>query len=79
MLKEMFEAPDTFKFKPADFYPFKDQAEIDRVRKITYEDIIALDGKAHPNNPNMTIHITDQYTPSLFIADCIMEKLRFLS
>ena len=25
-----------------DFYPFRDQAEIDRVRKITKEDIVAM-------------------------------------
>ena len=39
-----------------DFYPFKNQAEIDRVRKITKEDIIALDGK-HPSNPNITLEV----------------------
>ena len=35
-----------------EFYPFKNQAEIDRVRGITYEDIIAMNGK-HPKNPNI--------------------------
>ena len=39
-----------------DFYPFKNQTEIDRVRKITKEDIIALDGK-HPSNPNITLEV----------------------
>ncbi len=39
-----------------DFYPFKNQAEIDRVRKITKEDIIAFNGK-HPNNPNISLNV----------------------
>ena len=40
-----------------EFYPFKNQAEIDRVRNITYEDIVAMNGK-HPNgNPNINITI----------------------
>ncbi len=39
-----------------DFYPFKNQAEIDRVRKITKEDIIALNGK-HPVYPNVTVNV----------------------
>lgn len=39
-----------------EFYPFKNQAEIDRVRKITKEDIQALDGK-HPKNPNIRLDI----------------------
>ncbi|MBE6642891.1 MAG: hypothetical protein IJN17_05405 [Clostridia bacterium] len=41
-----------------EFYPFKNQAEIDRVRNITYEDIVAMNGK-HPNgNPNIKITVT---------------------
>lgn len=47
---------DNFTFKCADFYPFKDTAEIDRVRAITKEDIIAMGGK-HPTNPNMTLEV----------------------
>ena len=39
-----------------DFYPFKNQAEIDRVRKITKEDIIAMGGK-HPKNPNISLDV----------------------
>ena len=38
---------DNFTFKPADFYPFKDLNEIKRVRAITKEDILAMNGK-HP-------------------------------
>ncbi len=47
---------DTFTFKPAAFYPFHDQAEIDRVRAITQEDILALNGK-HPTNPNIRVDV----------------------
>ncbi len=47
---------DTFKFKAADFYPFKNTAEIDRVRAITKEDIIAMNG-VHPKNPNMKLDV----------------------
>ena len=39
-----------------DFYPFKNQAEIDRVRKITKEDIFAMGGK-HPKNPNISLDV----------------------
>ena len=53
---------DTFTFKPAAFYPFHDQAEIDRVRAITREDILALNGK-HPTNPNIRVDVlrNDEY------------------
>ena len=47
---------DTFTFKPAAFYPFHDQAEIDRVRAITRADILALNGK-HPTNPNIRVDV----------------------
>ena len=47
---------DNFTFKPADFYPFTDLDEIARVRAITKEDILAMNGK-HPTNPNMTVEI----------------------
>ena len=47
---------EPFTFQAADFYPFKDQAEIDRVRKITLEDILAMDGK-HPTNPNIKLDV----------------------
>ena len=53
---------DTFTFKPAGFYPFHDQAEIDRVRAITLEDIMAMNGK-HPTNPNiqLDVRIPDEF------------------
>lgn len=47
---------DDFTFKPAEFYPFKDLEDIERVRNITKEDIIAMDGK-HPTSPSMSIHV----------------------
>ncbi len=52
----MISGKDTFTFKPAEFYPFHDLAEIDRVRKITFEDIVALNGK-HPTAPNATVEV----------------------
>ncbi len=48
---------DTFSFKPADFYPFKDTAELDRVRKITREDIEAMNGKHPSGNPNIRLEV----------------------
>ena len=52
----MIYGKDEFKFKAADFYPFKDQAEIDRVRAITKEDILAMNGK-HPTSPSMSVNV----------------------
>ena len=39
-----------------DFYPFKNQEEIDRVRKITKDEIIGYGG-IHPNNPNIRLEV----------------------
>ncbi len=47
---------DNFTFKAAEFYPFKNTAEIDRVRAITREDILAMNGK-HPTSPTMTVEV----------------------
>ncbi len=47
---------DDFTFKPADFYPFKDIEDINRVRNITKEDIVALNGK-HPTSPSMSVNV----------------------
>ena len=60
----MIYGKDDFKFKCADFYPFKNQAEIDRVRAITYEDIVAMNGK-HPTVKTMDINLVNS-------ADCEM-------
>ena len=54
-----------------DFYPFKNQAEIDRVRKITFEDIAALNGK-HPNNPNVSVELwRDDEVEMVMICDMV--------
>ena len=60
--------PNTFHH---DFYPFQDQAEIDRVRKITREDILALNGK-HPTNPNIFLEVlrNDEFE-TVMIADML--------
>ena len=59
---------DTFRH---DFYPFKNQAEIDRVRKITFEDIVAMNGK-HPTNPNIKLDLrrNDEFE-IVMIADMV--------
>lgn len=54
-----------------DFYPFKDQAEIDRVRKITYEDIVAKCGK-FPQNPNVSLELRrNDFIGTIMIADMV--------
>lgn len=59
---------ETFKH---DFYPFKNQEEIDRVRKITKEDIVALGGK-HPNNPNVSVEvIRNDEMENMMVADMV--------
>ncbi|MBR2344047.1 MAG: hypothetical protein IKA64_07330 [Clostridia bacterium] len=52
----MIYGKEDFKFKCADFYPFKNQAEIDRVRKITRDEIAAMSG-THPTSPTMEINL----------------------
>ncbi len=67
----MINGTDNFTFKPADFYPFKDQAEIDRVRKITKEEIIALDGK-HPTCPTASVKVLrNDEVENFMIADMV--------
>jgi glucosamine-6-phosphate deaminase len=62
---------DTFTFKPAEFYPFKDIAEIDRVRAITKEDIIAMNGK-HPTSPSMNVNVyKNEEVETVVIADML--------
>ena len=53
---------DDFKFKCADFYPFKNTADIARVRKIGYNEIAAMNGK-HPTSKSMSVNIikNDQF------------------
>ena len=60
--------PNTFHH---DFYPFQNQAEIDRVRKITKDEIVALNGK-HPTNPNIRLDVirNDEFE-MVMIADMV--------
>ena len=53
------------------WYPFQNQAEIDRVRKITFEDIVAMNGK-HPTNPNIQLDVlpVDQFE-MIMITDMV--------
>ncbi len=54
-----------------DFYPFKDQAEIDRVRKITYEDIIAMGGK-HPTAKSASVNVVrGDMIETIMISDMV--------
>ncbi len=62
---------EKFEFTPAEFYPFKDRAEIDRVRAITKADIKAMGGK-HPTNPNIFLEvIADDEFEMVMIADMV--------
>jgi len=62
---------DNFKFKPADFYPFKDVEEINRVRAITREDILAMNGK-HPTSPSMYLDMRrDEEVGMIMVADIV--------
>lgn len=60
--------PNTFHH---DFYPFRNQSEIDRVRKITKEEIVAMNGK-HPANPNIRLDVlrNDEFE-MVMIADMV--------
>ena len=60
--------PNTFHH---DFYPFQNQSEIDRVRKITKEEIVALNGK-HPTNPNIQLDVlrNDEFE-TVMVADMV--------
>ena len=65
---------DNRKFKDTfhhSWYPFQNQAEIDRVRKITFEDIVAMNGK-HPTNPNIQLDVlpVDQFE-MIMITDMV--------
>ena len=57
-----------------DWYPFQNQAEIDRVRAITKEDIIAMNGK-HPNgNPNIQLDVVrPDMVETIMIADMVQK------
>lgn len=60
--------PETFSH---DFYPFKNQAEIDRVRKITKDQIKGF-GDVHPKNSNIRLEvIRDDEFETVMIADMV--------
>ena len=62
---------DDFKFKPADFYPFKDTEEIARVRKITKEEIVACEG-SHPTSKSMKVFVRpDDDIETILVADMV--------
>lgn len=62
------EFKDTFHHS---FYPFQNQAEIDRVRKITREEIVAMNGR-HPSNPNIRLDVLrDDEFETVMIADML--------
>ena len=65
---------DNFTFKPADFYPFKNREEIDRVRKITKEDILAMNGK-HPTSPTMKINVVKNEEAGIYMLSDIVTKI----
>ena len=46
--------PETFRHE---WYPFRNQAEIDRVRAITRKDIEAMHGRHPSGNPNVTVEV----------------------
>lgn len=65
---------DSFTFKAADFYPFKDQEEINRVRAITKEDILAMNGK-HPTSPSMRVSVLRNEEVSIVMLTDIVKRI----
>ena len=62
---------DNFTFKPADFYPFKNTREIDRVRAITKEDIVNMNG-VHPLNPKHSVNVVrDEDVEIIYLTDIL--------
>ncbi len=70
----MINGPDNFTFKPADFYPFRDTEDIARVRAITKEDIIAMNGK-HPTSPTMQIHLPRPEEMAIIMVADIVQRI----
>ncbi len=65
---------DNFTFKPADFYPFKDLDEIKRVRAITKEDILAMNGK-HPTSPTMRLSVLRDEEAGIVMLTDIVKRI----
>ncbi|MGV8845323.1 hypothetical protein [Tessaracoccus sp.] len=60
--------PQKFTFEPAPFVPFRDTAELARVRALSGDDLIAHD------NPDFTINIVDDDMPgTIMVADMFHE------
>lgn len=57
-----------------DFYPFKNLAEIERVRKITREDILNMNG-VHPNNPNVTLKVVPDSDFELMMMTDMVQRI----
>ncbi len=67
----MIFSEDRFTFKPAEFYPFKDLEELKRVRNITKEDILKLNG-VHPENPHVSVEVmTDEDIEIVYMTDIL--------
>ncbi len=68
----MIYGPDTFSFKPASFYPFTNLKEIERVRAITKEEIVAMNGKHPSGNPNLKVEvIRDDEFETIMLTDML--------
>lgn len=65
---------DDFTFKPADFYPFTNLEEINRVRNITKEDIIAMNGK-HPTSPTMDVNVIKSEEFEMIMLTDIVKRI----
>ena len=65
---------DNFTLKPAEFYPFKDLEEIKRVRAITKEDILAMNGK-HPSSPSMRLSVLRDEEAGIVMLTDIVKRI----
>ena len=70
----MIYGKDDFKFKCADFYPFKNQAEIDRVRKITRDEIAAMNG-THPTSKSMRVNLVKNDELELIMLTDMVKRI----
>ena len=70
----MIYGKDDFKFKCADFYPFKNQAEIDRVRKITRDEIAAMNG-THPTASSMKINLVRDEEFGMYMLTDMLRRI----
>ena len=71
----MIYGPDNFTFKPAPFYPFTDTKELDRVRAITKEEILAMDGKHPSGNPNIHVNVVKPEAFDMIAAADMLKRI----